>query len=1173
MQKKFIHLRTSSDYSITQSILTVKKIIKLAKEHNMPAVTISDIHNFSGFIKFYKACHNNQIKPIVAVVANIKNAEFTYQVLLIAKQIAGYQQLCHIISDSITNHQEHGVAYIPEQKLIDLFEQTLAKHSQQNIIMLSGFADGDIGKYLLNKKSSLAITQAQKWKELLQDDYFIELQRSHRTQQTNYLIEESLKIADKLQIPIVATHPIVFAKENDYLAHEIKVCIASGQYLDDKDRVSAFNSDQYYQSADQMWKLFADLPESLENSAIIAQKCNLEVTLGTYFLPSFSLDENEQSQSHAQNNMNSQDPLAAHLIDLAKTGLKQRLIEVFTDEETRLQHTLTFEERLETELKTIIEMNFVGYFLIVADFISWAKHHDVPVGPGRGSGAGSLVAFSLGITDVEPLEYDLLFERFLNPERVSMPDFDIDFCPYKRELVIDYVKQKYGAQAVAQIATFGTMSSKAVIKDVGRVLGLPYGLCDKISKFILNIPTKSYGLLEAYSEFPDLKEIIDNGDEDVKRLWELSLELEDLVRNVGKHAAGIVIAPNSISDFCPVYWHEGEMQTAQLDKDDLETMGLIKFDFLGLTNLTIIEDSIKHIKHLYNKDITLSNYVFDDPKVYELLQKGNTQAIFQLESPGMKRLIVKVAPSRFDDLVAILALYRPGPLGSGMVDDFIQRKHGKVALDYMHPSLQTCLEPTYGVIVYQEQVMQLSQTVGGYSLGGADLLRRAMGKKKPEEMAKHKELFIAGAIKNAYDPDLAEKLFDLMAMFAEYGFNKSHTVAYAVISYHTAYLKTHYTSCFLAATLSHVLDRTEKQAELYQDCILNGVELLPPDINQSYYIFVPLNDKQIAYALGAIKGIGESVATAIVTLRNQDGNFTSIENFCERFDKKLINKRVLENLIKAGCFDTLDGNRHKLLENASRLLDYCEQSNNMNLQDSLFGGDSSENSSANIKLQEFPKWSLIEQLNQEKQVLGYYLTGNIFDEYKIYTTALSCTAIATLFAQLDKQSGYKKQEKKTYKIAGQINYIGSRATKNGGQMLFVQISDGTASIECVLFNKQSMEYRYLIKMDNVIIITGDLSYDIFREQLKLNVETIQTLDQALVQEIKITTVTISPEIEYKTLLDNIALYPTNSSSLRIKYFIDTEISTTIELGEKFKISPTLQQLQIFTALGCTLDFS
>jgi DNA polymerase-3 subunit alpha len=1157
-QLHFTHLRTYSDYSITQSILSVKKILKLAKEHEMIAASLSDIHNLSAFVKFYKGCINNKIKPIVSVIANIrKDKDFTYQILLIAKNFEGYKQICHMLSDSIVNHQELGIPYIPEITIFDI----LSKQSidSQNIIVLSGFDQGEVGKFLMQKKTAAALQAAQKWKSICGHDYFIELQRSHRNKYTNYLITEMLTIADQVNIPIVATHPIVFAKPQDFLAHEIKVCIASSQYLDDKNRISEFHPDQYYRSSQEMIELFADLPECIQNTEIIYKKCNLEVTLGTYFLPSFSDKPSND--------------LAQHLIDLARTGLQQRLLEVFSDEKIRLEQQPIFENRLEIELKTIIDMNFVGYFLIVADFISWAKTHDVPVGPGRGSGAGSLVAFSLGITDVEPLEYDLLFERFLNPERVSMPDFDIDFCPYKREKVIEYVKDKYGAQAVAQIATFGTMSSKAVIKDVGRVLGLPYGLCDKISKFILNTPTKSYSLFEAYDEFPDLKEIIDTGDDDVKRLWELSIELEDLVRNVGKHAAGIVIAPNSISDFCPVYWHEGEMQTAQLDKDDIETMGLIKFDFLGLTNLTVIQDTIKNVKMLYNKDIKLSNYVFDDQAVYQLLQKGNTQAVFQLESPGIKRITMKVSPSRFEDLVAILALYRPGPLGSGMVDDFIQRKHGKVAIDYMHESLKTCLEPTYGVIVYQEQVMQISQTVGGYSLGGADLLRRAMGKKKPEEMAKHKEIFIDGAIKNGYSQELAEKLFDLMAMFAEYGFNKSHTVAYAVISYHTAYLKAHYPSCFLAATLSHVLDKTEKHAELYQDCILNNVELLPPDINQSYYTFIPLHEKQIAYALGAIKGIGEAVALAIVTNREEQGEFTSIENFCARFDKKLINKRVLENLIKAGCFDKLDNNRFKLLQNVPMLLDHCEQSNNNQSQDSLFNLSSDQSNMLGIKLKDFPKWSLIEQLNQEKMVLGYFLTADIFDEYKIYIDALKCTAISNLFNSFDKQHAYKKQEKTSYKIAGIVNYIGARTTKNGGQMLFVQISDGTNDIECVLFSKQSQQYRNLIKMDTVIVVTGELSYDMFREQLKLNVDTLQTIDQALCSQIKTLTVHLASDSKYKKFLELTELSAENPTSVVIKYSVEENIIVALELSGEFKIIPNITQLQKLTATQIKIDLS
>lgn len=1141
----FTHLRAYTDYSITSSILSVKKIINIAQKLGMSAVGLSDIHNLSAFVKFYKSCHTNKIKPIISVVANIKkNDNFCYQLILTAKNYVGYQQICYLLSESYLHHQKQQVAYIPEASLVSVLGQN--PPSQQNIIVLSGFDLGDIGQLLRQKQLSLALESASQWQRLCGDDYFIELQRSHRIQDTNYLIAEMLLIADQLQLPIVATHPCLFEVEQDYFAHEIKVCIAQGLYIDDKDRLSSFHFDQYYKSGQEMVNLFHDLPEAIHNTAVIVQKCNLTIPSGQYFLPSFQID--------------GQEDINTYFIKLSKQGLQARLEEIFADQQERKQEQSKFESRLDLEIQTILDMNFVGYFLIVADFIAWAKKNQVPVGPGRGSGAGSLVAFSLGITDVEPLAYDLLFERFLNPSRISMPDFDIDFCPYQREKVLDYVKNKYGQQAVAQIATFGTLSSKAVIKDVGRVLGLPYFLCDKISKFILNTPAKSYSLLDAYQEFADLKAIIDEGDDDIKRLWELSLALENLVRNVGKHAAGIVIAPSRISDFCPIYWQPGEMQTAQLDKDDIEAMGLIKFDFLGLTNLTIIKDSIQNIKSIYGQDILLSNYIFDDPAVYKLLQQGNTQSIFQLESPGIKRITMKVAPTNFEDLVAILALYRPGPLGSGMVDDFINRKHARVKIDYMHDDLKTCLQATYGVIVYQEQVMQISRIVGGYSLGDADLLRRAMGKKKPEEMVKHKEIFIKGALENGYKQDLAAKLFDLMALFAEYGFNKSHTVAYAVISYHTAYLKAHYPACFLSATLSHMLDKNDKHQQLYQDCCLNGIELLPPDINQSCYVFTPLNKKQISYALGAIKGIGEAVALAITHNRSAQGDFTSIENFCMRLDKKLLNKKVLESLIKAGCFDRLDDNRFKLISNIPLLLSHCVHDG----QESLFDDDNHEVFNS-INLKQYSKWSLVEQLNQEKAVLGYCLTADIFNEYKTYADFLQCKTIDSLLDSFDKNNAYKKtgdkKSKKTYKIAGIVNYIGSKSTKNSGQMLFIKIADSSSSIECVLFSNQVKQYRNLIKMDAVIVVSGELTYDIFREEVKINVIEIHTLDQALYQKVQQIVVLLNGEDQYRTFIDIVSLSAQNSAKVIIKYSPSSQSTTYLELGKNFKIKPQVETLQ------------
>ena len=814
--------------------------------------------------------------------------------------------------------------------------------------------------------------------------------------------------------------------------------------------------------------------------------------------------------------------------------------------------------KFKMEIETIIQMGFAGYFLIVADFINWAKSNNVPVGPGRGSGAGSLVAFALGITDLNPLHYNLLFERFLNPERVSMPDFDIDFCQDKRELVIDYVKQKYGAAAVAQIATFGTMSSRAVIKDVGRALGLPYGLCDSISKLILNTPAKSYSLLEAYAQFGDLKEKIDKGDEDVVRLWELSLLLEDLTRSVGKHAAGVLIAPSKLTDFCPLYLADG-MQTSQLDKDDVEEVGLVKFDFLGLRNLTIIQDTIDNIYKLHNLKLKLSNYDFNDAKTYQLLQDGNAAAIFQLESRGMRRVLVKLEPDNFEEIIALLALYRPGPLGSGMVDDFIKRKKGEQEANYFHPDLKACLEPTYGVIVYQEQVMQISQIIGGYTLGGADLLRRAMGKKKPEEMKKHKDIFTEGALKKGYSAELAESLFDLMAKFAEYGFNKSHSAAYAVVSYHTAYLKAHYIGSFMAATLSSELDNTDKLYELYQDCLDNKLTILAPDINKSGYRFVPLDEMTIRYALGAIKGVGKHASLLIIEEREANGEFISFVDFVSRTFKKMVNKKTIENLVKAGAFDVLEANRAKLLGNISKILEYIEQERDNANQGSLFdslGQDENVSFSITLELDHHQEWPLKQQLVMEKQAMGYYFSASLFDEYKDLVKKLDIDPLSKYSINnqemLEALNNRSRDKNNKALVCGIINYIGSRPLKKGGKMYFINIEDDAGSLEFVVYDSEYQKYKEILKEDEMVFVEGDLIYDQFRNEIKVTARHLYTLEDILREYVLNLTLHINSRFPWEEFMQMLS---TEGAKLNIHYSNDLS-KCKLDVGEQYKFVPT-----------------
>ncbi len=814
---RFVHLRLHTEYSITDGIVQIDQAISSAAADGMPALGISDLANLFGMVKFYKGCRGKGIKPIVGADVWIENEverDKPYRVLLICKNRNGYGQLSELLTRAYLENKHRGRAELRRA----WFEDGAAS----DLLCLSGAMMGDIGQNLVNGNPEIAELLAADWKRMFPGGFYIELQRAGHPGTEAY-IRQALVLANKLGLPVVATHPVQFLTREDFKAHEARVCIAQGYVLADKRRPRDFTEEQYLKSQDEMCELFADLPEALENAVEIARRCSLTVQLGKNFLPQFPTPEGMT--------------LDDFLVQEAKDGLERRLVQLYPNPEERERQRQRYEDRLKFETDTIIQMGFPGYFLIVADFIRWGKANGVPVGPGRGSGAGSLVAYSLDITDIDPLEYALLFERFLNPERVSMPDFDIDFCQDNRYRVIEYVRERYGKDAVSQIATFGTMASKAVVRDVGRVLDLPYGLCDRLSKLVPVEGAKPVSLTRAYEMEPQIGDMMKDGNdgESVQELWSLALPLEGLSRNVGMHAGGVLIAPGKLTDFCPLYIADGDDATpvSQFDKDDVEAVGLVKFDFLGLRNLTIIELALQYVERETGKRPDLMSLGFKDPAAYQILKDANTTAIFQVESDGMKKLLKKLAPDRFEDIIAVLALYRPGPLGSGMVDDFILRKKGQQEIDYFHPDLKACLEPTYGVIVYQEQVMQISQIIGGYTLGGADMLRRAMGKKKAEEMAKHRATIADGAKQKGYDPALAEQLFDLMTKFAEYGFNKSHTAAYAVVTYHTAWLKAHYCAAFMAATMSSDLDNTDTVKIFYEDTVANKIEVLPPDVNAS----------------------------------------------------------------------------------------------------------------------------------------------------------------------------------------------------------------------------------------------------------------------------------------------------------------------------------------------------
>lgn len=1077
LDSRFVHLRLHSEYSITDGAvrLDVGKShdcppVLRALEYGMPAVALTDLSNLFGLVKFYQAARAKGIKPVFGCdvfVANKIDPDRPYRLLLLCRNHRGYLQLCELISRSCLSPRTRGRAEISRQMLREV--------GCDGLIALSGAGLGDVGESLLSGNVEQAANRARVWEGLFPGAFYLEVQRVHpRGQpQQEALIDATAELADELGLPLVATHPIQFLERDDFKAHEARVCIAEGYMLGDRRRPRLYTEEQYFKSPDEMVELFSDLPEALENSVEIARRCNLSITLGKNYLPDFPTPPG----------MTIDDFLCAE----AASGLEMRLIHLFPDEAERAEKRPVYDARLKIETDTIVQMGFPGYFLIVADFINWAKNNGVPVGPGRGSGAGSLVAYSLGITDLDPLRYALLFERFLNPERVSMPDFDIDFCQDNRWRVIEYVRDKYGKDAVSQIATFGTMSSKAVIRDVGRVLDLPYNFCDQLSKLIPVEQNKPLSLAKAIEAEPQLKAKLE-AEEEVRDLFDLAGRLEDMTRNVGMHAGGVLIAPGKLTDFCPLYSADGGGSVvSQYDKDDVEKVGLVKFDFLGLRNLTIIQLAVDYVERLTGQRPDLDALAFDDPKAYQILKDANTTAIFQVESEGMKKLLKKLAPDRFEDIIAVLALYRPGPLGSGMVDDFILRKKGQQKIDYFHPDLTACLSPTYGVIVYQEQVMQISQIIGGYTLGGADMLRRAMGKKKADEMDKHRATIAEGAAKKGYDPELAKQLFDLMTKFAEYGFNKSHTAAYAVVTYHTAWLKAHHCAAFMAATLSSDMDNTDTVKIFYDDALANKLKVLGPDVNASEYRFAPVDRSTIRYGLGAVKGTGEQAVNAILASRREGGSFKDLFDFCLRVDKRMVNRRTIEALIRAGAFDSLDDHRARLIASVGIAMEAAEQAERNAMQVSLFDVfDSSTQAEHGPQYCEVPHWAERQKLTEEKIALGFFFSGHPFFEARAELSRFVRRPLASLEPRKDPQL-----------IAGLVVGVRTKITSRG-KMAFVQLDDGTSQLEVSVFNEIFEAEREKIKEDEVLIIEGKVQKDDFAGEGKVRViaERLLTLADA-----------------------------------------------------------------------------
>lgn len=1097
---RFVHLHLHSEYSLADSTIRIGEMVKRCVKLGQPAVALTDLDNLFAAVKFYKAAEGAGLKPIIGADIGLADGnEAASRMTLLCRDRTGYLTLSRLLSRAwMEGHRVDGVALRPEW----------LREDNTGLFALVG--RGSLaGRMATGNRFDLAEAWLMDWRGVFDDRLHLELTRTGREGEDAFNAF-ALHASAARSLPLIASNDVRFLDAEGFDAHEARVCIASGRVLDDPKRPKDYSAEQYLKSSEDMQALFADVPDAIDNAFSLAMRCNVEMKLGEYALPAFPVP--------------SEHTIESWLRGTARDGLDKRLEKnPLAPDKTRQD----YDARLEIELDVIIKMGFPGYFLIVADFINWAKDHDIPVGPGRGSGAGSLVAWALGITDLDPLPYDLLFERFLNPERVSMPDFDIDFCMDRRDEVIDYVARKYGRDRVSQIITYGTMAAKAVVRDTGRVLGHPYGFVDGIAKLIPN--TLGISLDDAMGESdaakqdntltsPDLIQRY-HAEEDVRDLMDLARSLEDLTRNAGKHAGGVVIAPSPLSDFCPLFAeHDGEGRgknpVTQFDKDDVEAVGLVKFDFLGLRTLTIIDWAVKAInKRLANaqsvepgpamaytrKDVATLQFdiaalPLDDRLSYELFARGDTVAVFQFESRGMRELLKRARPDTFEDIIALAALFRPGPLGSGMDREWVDRKHGHTEVTYPHDSLEPVLSPTYGVIVYQEQVMQIAQVLAGYTLGGADMLRRAMGKKKPEEMAKERAKFEAGCKERGIEARQASPIFDLMEKFAEYGFNKSHSAAYALVAYQTAWLKVHYPAEFMAAVLSSDMDNTDKVTAFLDECRVMGLTVLPPDVDQSAYMFEAKDAHTIRYGLGAVKGVGRGACEAIVDARRA-GEFDDLLDFCKRVDSGKLNRRALEALTQAGALDKLGRNRASLMLQLPEVLKATDQlaKEREAGQVSLFGGFETAAPALHLDLPEVDEWPLTQILHGERETLGHYLSGHPFDPYRDEVRGLignDLSGLEKIWENRPEQRGSWRQEVETV-VAGLV--VGLR--KKGDSQMFVQIEDGRGRIECAFFAETYAEFAPLLVRDRLLVIQGGLREDSFSGGFALRASRCWSFEQ------------------------------------------------------------------------------
>jgi len=1147
VSNQFIHLHVHSEFSLVDGLIRLPRLADRTAELKMPAVAVTDQCNLFSLVKFYQAARRTGVKPIIGAelwIGSQESDDTRKRVLFLCRNQAGYRQLSALITRSYLEGQARGVPAIR----YDWLHSELAK----GLIVLSGGIHGDVGAALIDGNVDRADELVSYWQGLFGDAFYLELTRTGRKGEIPYN-EGALELADSRRVPVVATNDVRFLHAEEFEAHEARVCIHDGRTLSDPRRQRNYTDQQYLRSSEEMLALFSDVPQAIENSLAIAQRCNLEIDVGTYHLPIFPVGSDETVDDV--------------LRQKTRLGLQDRQREIVS---AGIEHgdteRLNYESRLEEELQVIIEMGFSGYFLIVADFIQWAKDHGIPVGPGRGSGAGSLAAFALGITELDPLEYDLLFERFLNPERVSMPDFDVDFCMERRDEVIEYVSQRYGRDKVSQIITYGTMAAKAVVRDVGRVLSFPYGFVDQLAKLIPFDPNMT--LTRALGEEPLLRQRYDDED-DVRAILDLARTLEGLARNAGKHAGGVVIAPSALTDFMPLYCEQGAQTTVtQLDMGDVETVGLVKFDFLGLRTLTIIDWAIENINAKLATDgedpIEIKSLALDDVKTFKLIQEAQTTAVFQLESRGMKELIKRLRPDRFEDLIAVVALYRPGPLQSGMVDDYIDRKHGRASVKYLDNMLEPILKPTHGVILYQEQVMQIAQVLAGYTLGAADLLRRAMGKKKAEEMAKQRQSFLDGSAASGIDKHVATQIFDLMEKFAGYGFNKSHSAAYALVAYQTAWLKAHYPAAFMAAVLSSDMDSTDKVVRLIEECRVIGIEVARPDINSCEYRFTVADDATIRYGLGAVKGLGEAVIQTLAAERNENGPYRDIFDLCCRNDSKKVNKRALEALIKAGALDCLGASRRGMASISARAIQTAEQTARAAAvgQGDMFGlggsGANTETETANLDAEAWhealatPEWPEKELLTWEKETLGLYLSGHPIDRYEGEISGLSNCRLADL------------KPGKQRRVIGLI--VGVRMTKSRrGPMAIVTLDDKTARVEITIYSKVLEQCLDRIVNDRVCVVIGDCAVDDFSGEHRITADSILGLDDARNQYAKSMLLKMDSTFEngqIELLEESLSTYASGKCPVTVEYSNGCAVAR-LRLSDQWRVAISDSLLEHF----------